>query len=320
METKFGSVVVTGGNGSGGSFLIDHILSRDSECTIFVPRRWRSSPPKSKRVNSERVKFIECDLTDLSSTIRFLELAQPQFIFHLAAHANVRASFDVPIHVFENNTKGTQNLLEGLRLIDAKPRLLMASTSEVYGNPASEDLPITERQTLSPVSPYAASKVAQEMLARSYFHSYGIPIIITRMFTYLNPRREDLFATTFAIQAIAIAKGLAKEIRHGNLKSIRTILDVRDASEAYWLAMHNCISGEVYNIAGSRVISVGEFLSKLTEKLKIEPTLIEDLELLRPVDVTLQVPSSAKFREATGWKERFTLDESIDFLIQELSR
>lgn len=314
------SIVVTGGRGSGGSYLIEYIVSTFTGLKIFVPQRWRSSSILLSPNSNEQINYKECDLTDLSSTIRFLEIAQPKYVFHLAAHANVRASYDNPISVFENNTKGTHNLLEGLRVLDLKPRFLLASTSEVYGNPALEDLPIKENQILNPVSPYAASKVAQEMLVRSYCNSFGLPAIITRMFTYLNPRRTDLFATSFVRQAIQVKRGGSEEIRHGNLDSVRTLLDVRDASEAYWVAMHKCQIGEIYNIGGLNTTLVGEFLSTLTEMLDIKPRLVQDPQLMRPSDVTQQIPSSHKFRKETGWSEKFTLAESLDFLIDEISK
>lgn len=314
------SVVVTGGRGSGGSYLIEYIVSNSTSSELYVPQRWRSSSTPLSPKNNERINYLECDLTDLSSTIRFLQIAQPEYVFHLAAHANVRASFDNPISVFENNARGTHNILEGLRVLDFKPRFLLASTSEVYGNPAPEELPIKENQLLNPVSPYAASKVAQEMLVRSYANSFGLPAIITRMFTYLNPRRTDLFATSFVHQAIQVKRGASKEIRHGNLDSVRTLLDVRDASEAYWVAMQKCRIGEIYNIGGLNSIQVGEFLLTLIEKLGIKPELVQDAQLMRPSDVTQQIPSSQKFRKDTGWCEKFTLVESIDFLIDNISK
>jgi len=314
------SIVVTGGRGSCGSYLIDHILSNSETPKIFVPQRWRSSSTFVQPENDARIHYIECDLTDFSSTIRFLEVAKPQLVFHLAAHANVRASFDNPISVFDNNTKSTQNLLEGLRVMNLKPRFLLASTSEVYGNLAPGDLPITEGQTLNPVSPYAASKVAQEMLVRSYFNSFGLPMIITRMFTYLNPRRSDLFATSFVRQAIQVKRGFSRQIRHGNLQSVRTLLDVRDACEAYWIGVQKCQIGETYNISGNHSILVGDFLADMVESLEISPELVQDTQLMRPGDVTHQIPCSNKFREATGWREKFTVAESMDFLIDEVTK
>ena len=312
------SIVITGAGGSGGSYLAEHILSLSQEFHVWAPIRWRSNQNTQLQSSVNRLSRVECDLTDLSGTIRFLEKARPKYVFNLAAHANVRASFDVPLAVFENNTRATHNLLEALRILEMTPTFVMGSTSEVYGNPKTDDLPITENHRLNPVSPYAASKVAQEMLCNAYFQSFGIPTIITRMFTYLNPRRNDLFATAFALQVLECKNGKSNEVRHGNLESIRTIMDVRDACSAYWSASQKCVPGEIYNIAGTSQLKIGDFLKRLISISGTNPQLIEAPELLRPMDVTLQIPSSEKFRAATGWSEKYSLDESISFLIDEL--
>jgi len=118
-------------------------------------------------------------------------------------------------------------------------------------------VPIDEDTPMRPASPYAVSKAAQDMLGWSYFLSYGMRIIRTRMFTYLNPRRADLFATAFARQVARIERGLQAELLHGNLDSVRTMLDVRDAMRAYWEALGHCEPGEAYNIGGATTMTVG---------------------------------------------------------------
>jgi GDP-D-mannose dehydratase len=257
----------------------------------------------------------ECDLTDLSSVIRTLKKSRPDVIFHLASHANVRAGFDVPLAVLQNNIAGTANLFEGIRLVDLDPIVLLCSTSEVYGAVRKEDVPIVEECPLKPVSPYAVSKTAQDLLGFSYFISYGVRIIRTRMFAYLNPRRADLFATSFARQVALIEAGLQDELVHGNLDSTRTMVDVRDAMRAYWMAAERCTPGEVYNIGGTTVITVGEFLRKLCGLAhRPIPTRV-DPRLLRPADVTLQVPDVSRFARATGWTPEHDFDASLMHLL-----
>src|SRR6185436_3623523 len=134
-----------------------------------------------------------------------------------------------------------------------------------------------------------------------YFVSYGMRIVRTRMFAYLNPRRSDLFATSFARQVARIELGLQAELTHGNLDSVRTIIDVRDAMRAYWDALVHCTPGEAYNIGGTTTMVVGEFLNRLIAMAKVAIPTRVDPALLRPADVTLQVPSVEKFIRATGW-------------------
>ena len=178
-------------------------------------------------------------------------------------------------------------------------------------------MPIRETCQLNPSSPYAVSKVTQDLLGTTYFRSYGMPIIRTRMFAYINPRRSDLFATSFAMQVARIELGLQEELTHGNLDSTRTLIDVRDAMESYWIAVVKGRAGEVYNIGGNTVITVGEFLEALKKLARVPIRSRVDPNLLRPADVTLQIPDTSKFAAATGWRPRYPFDESVAFLLAE---
>ena len=161
-----------------------------------------------------------------------------------------------------NNILGTGNLFEAVRIAKLDPLIQLCSTSEVYGQVQPHEVPIREEQPMRPASPYAVSKVAQDLLGYTYFVAYKMRIIRTRMFAYLNPRRTDLFATSFARQVARIEVGLQKELTHGNLESVRTIVDVRDAMRAYWEALLHCKAGEAYNIGGTATMTVGEFTSR----------------------------------------------------------
>ena len=278
--------------------------------------RWRSRGSEGNLATiKDSVSIHECDLTDLSSILFALDKSRPDIVFHLASHANVRASFDTPISVIHNNVLGTANLLEAIRISGRRPVFQMCSTSEVYGQVSAGEVPINESAQLRPASPYAVSKVAQDLLSQTYYLSYGIPVIRTRMFAYLNPRRSDLFATSFAMQIAKIEAGLQEELVHGNLESVRTILDVRDAMRAYWDAAIFCTPGEVYNIGGNKTLTVGEFLEMLKKQSTVRVNSKLDPALLRPTDVTLQIPSTEKFDNQSGWKPQYSFDDSVSFLL-----
>ena len=219
-----------------------------------------------------------------------------------------------------NNILGTSNLLEALRAARMNPIIQLCSTSEVYGQVDPKDVPIREDAPLRPASPYAVSKVTQDLLGYTYFVAYKMPIIRTRMFAYLNARRTDLFATSFARQVARIERGLQQELVHGNLDSVRTIIDVRDAMRAYWDAVLYCQSGETYNIGGTTTMTVGDFLKTLIALAKTPVPTRVDPALLRPADVTLQIPSIEKFQAATGWKPRYTFEESLAHLLDHWRR
>lgn len=318
MDLSFKKALITGITGSGGSYLAEYIHDNRPNTKIHGISRWHST---TQNKNLERIaksiELHECDLTDFSSVFSAIKKIKPDVIYHIASHANVRVSFDTPLSVLQNNIMGTANLFEAVRLNKINPRIQLCSTSEVYGQVDPKNVPIKEDCPLNPANPYAVSKLTQDCLGFVYFKSYGMDIIRTRMFAYLNPRRKDLFATSFALQVAKIEKGLQKELIHGNLDSTRTLIDVRDAMESYCIASENCRSGEVYNIGGNKIITVGEFLNVLKKYAKCKIPSRQDKKLLRPSDVTLQIPCTDKFRNETGWKPRYSFDESVNFLLEE---
>jgi GDPmannose 4,6-dehydratase/GDP-4-dehydro-6-deoxy-D-mannose reductase len=307
--------LITGIAGSGGSHLAEYLVDNE-DIEVHGVSRWHST---TSNANLKRIKddiiLHECDLNDLSATIRTIEAAKPDYIFHLAAHANVHVCFSNPIAVLQNNINNTINLFEAIRIVGLDPIIQFCGTSEVYGQVDKENTPITEQHPLQPVNIYAVSKLTQEKIASSYYHSYGMKTILTRMFAYINPRRGDIFSSAFARKIVEIERGERDVLTHGNLESVRTLIDVRDAMETYWIACQKCEYGVPYNIGGESIISVGDFLEQLKKQANVPIRSMVDKKLLRPVDVTLQVPDVSKFINATGWKPRYSLEESVDFLL-----
>jgi len=310
-------IFITGIFGSCASYLAEYILENYPRAQIHgCVRNINSEKKKNVRDIYQYLTLHKYDLTDFESVKSSLNTIKPDIIFNLASDADVRGSFDHPISTVRNNIQASHNIFEAVRLLKMKPIIKHCSTSEVYGE--SETPLIKESHCVRPSNPYAVSKATQDMLADVYFSSYQIPIIRTRMFTYINPRRLNLFASNFARQIVAIERGQADRLRHGNLDSTRTIIDVRDGVRAYWLAVEKGRPGEVYNIGGSHPYKVGDVLKLLIQKAR---TLIEtevDPSLLRPTDLKYQLPDSSKFINATGWTPKYSLDESLNFLLEEL--
>ena len=308
-------VLITGIAGSGGSYLAEYLVSNHPDLEVHGIARWHSTSVDNLAAVRDRVVVHQADQTDFGSVLPVLRQVQPDAIFHLAAHANVQASFHTPSSVLSNNIMGTSTLLEAVRLAGLDPLIQLCSSSEVYGQVDPKHVPITEETPLRPVSPYAVSKATQDLLGWAYFASYKMRIIRTRMFAYLNPRRADLFATSFARQVAWIERGLEQELVHGNLDSLRTIIDVRDAMRAYWEAVLHCQPGEAYNIGGTTTMTVGQFLERLIALSKVPIRTRCDPRLLRPADVTLQIPCVDKFVRATGWRPVYSFEESLADLL-----
>lgn len=308
--------LITGVTGSGGSYLAEYVVNQHPGVEVHGISRWHSTSSAENLAGvREQVVLHECDLTDFGSILSVLRRVKPDVIFHIASHANVRASFINPLAVLQNNIMGTANLLEAVRLAEQDPVVQICSTSEVYGQVFANEVPIGEDQPFRCSSPYAVSKAAQDLLGLTYFRSYGMKTVRTRMFAYINPRRTDLFATSFARQVARIEAGLQDELVHGNLESVRTLIDVRDAMESYWLAARHCEYGEAYNIGGNTTISVGDFLELLKKQSKTRIRTRQDPSLLRPSDVTLQIPDVTKFVGATGWRAKYSFEDSVEYLL-----
>jgi GDP-mannose 4,6-dehydratase len=314
---RIDKVLITGITGFVGSHLADYILENFPEVQILGLIRWRSPKDNIQHI-LDKVTLCFGDLIDPFSIKPILSNYKPDVIFHLAAQSYVVSSFSLPIATLYANTIGTCNLLEIVKELKFAsgydPVMHICSSSEVYGQVRKEDVPIKETVPFRPASPYAVSKVAEDMLAYQYWLSWGLKTIRTRMFTHTGPRRGDVFAeSSFAKQIAAIeAKKAPPIVKVGNLESIRTYLDVRDAVRAYWLLVTKCIPGEVYNIGGVETMTVGEMLDRLLTLSTVKNIKVEvDPGRLRPSDVTLQIPSTEKFCKETGWKPKIKFEQTL---------
>ena len=312
--------LITGITGFVGSHMADYILAEHPDAEVAGTKRWRS-PRDNIAHMGDRVTLHDCDLTDLSSLIRVLSDVKPDLVFHLAAQSYVVMSYRAPTATVDSNVNGTINLLEAVRQVGQDPLIHVCSSSEVYGQVRDEDIPIREDCPFRPASPYAVSKVGEDMAALMYHTAYGIKTIRTRMFTHSGPRRGDVFVdSAFAKQVARIEKGLQEPVlRVGNLDSVRTFADVRDVVKAYWLLLERCPPGEVYNIGGATTMTVREMLDMLLDMTSLKASIEVEVDpgLLRPADVTNQVPCTDKFRAATGWEPEIpyerTLRDMLDY-------
>ena len=299
-----------------GSHLADYIVENHPDVEIFGLVRWRS-PLDNIRGSLDNITLIQGELRDLSSMIKVIDEVRPDRIFHLAAQSFVPTSYHSPGDTFAVNINGSVNLLDAVRNIGIDPMIHMCSSAEVYGQVDETMIPITENTPFNPASPYAVSKVGQDLLGSQYHITYGMKIIRTRMFTHSGPRRGDFFAeSAFAKQIAEIELGVIPNlVKVGNLKSIRTYADVRDAVRAYWALLEHCTPGDVYKIGGERTLSIGEMFDILKSLAKVPIEHEVDPKLLRPADVTLQIPESRKFHDKTGWKPSYSLETTMEDLL-----
>ncbi|MBM3206446.1 MAG: GDP-mannose 4,6-dehydratase [Candidatus Staskawiczbacteria bacterium] len=314
-------VLITGITGFVGSHLAEYVLKNHPEVKVLGLVRWRSPKDNIKGILNN-VTLCQGDLTDIPSLERILFQEKPDVIFHLAAQSYVDFSFLAPIATLQANVIGTANLLEVVRKLKTEtgydPVIHICSSSEVYGQVKENETPIKEDNLFRPASPYAVSKVAEDMLGLQYWLSWKIKTIRTRMFTHTGERRGEFFAeSAFAKQIAEIEAGLKLPVvKVGNLNSIRTFLDVKDAVRAYWTLVQKCQPGEVYNIGGKETMTVEEMLNKLIALSTIKGIKVEvDSNRLRPSDVTLQIPSIDKFKKETLWEPEIAFDKTLQDLL-----
>ena len=303
-----------------GSHLAEYLLT-NTDWNVVGMMRWNEPLDNleelADRINRrDRMSIVYADLNDAGSMRNAVK--GMDYIFHLAAQSYPKTSFDMPSETLSTNVIGTLNLLEAVRHTAPKAWVHVCSSSEVYGRVPKEFIPIKESCKFHPASPYAVSKAGTDLIGQFYAQAYGLKVIVTRMFTHTGPRRGDVFAeSSFAKQIAMIEAGKAQPpIKVGNLSSLRTVADVRDAVRAYYMLLTtNPQAGEVYNIGGTHTCTVGDILNALFDASGNRYPVEVDAERLRLIDADLQVPDCSKFRAHTGWEPKIPFEQTIRDLL-----
>ena len=312
--------LITGITGMVGSHLADFLLD-NTDWDIYGMCRWRSPLDNVEHLlemanKKDRLFFIDGDLNDYISLQNAVAMSKPDYVFHLAAQSFPSTSFTSPVYTMVTNIIGTERLLEALRQCsDIDPVIHVCSSSEVFGRVPKEKLPIDEECTFHPASPYSISKIGTDMIGRFHAEAYSQKVMTTRMFTHTGPRRGDVFAeSTFAKQIAMIEQDLIPPVvKTGNLDSLRTWSDVRDAVRAYYMLVTvNPIPGEYYNIGGTFSCTVREMLDHLLSISSRNNIQVEtEKSRVRPLDADLQIPDTTKFNKHTGWEPQIPFEKTM---------
>ena len=314
--------LITGIGGFVASHLADLLLEKNE--TVIGSYRWNEDLSRIQHIKY-KIKMVPADLLDLSSLIRLIADNKPDVISHLAAQSYVPDSYTNPIITVETNTIGTLNLFEAIRITkdyidkDYNPIIHVVSSSEVYGKVDEDKIPITTKHPFVPGNQYAIGKIGEDSTAQFYHRYYGYKVIITRMFTHCGLRRTMMSAeNNFANQIARIEQGLQEPIiKHGNLHSVRTWADVRDAVKAYYLMIKDENVGKIYNIGGDTVKTIGEMLDFLISLSPMKDKIIKELDttLIRKLDVNLQIMDNSEFYKDTNWKPEITFEQTMQDLL-----
>lgn len=326
----YDSILITGITGQVGSQFADFILEK-TDLNIIGMMRWQEPLNNlyhlTERINKkDRIEIFYADLNDYSSLQDLLNKKSPRFISHLAAQSYPRTSFDIPIETLQTNIIGTANLLENIRKINQnngyQPIVHICSSSEVYGK-TTTNFEIDENTNFHASSPYSISKIGADYLGRYYGEAFGLKTFVTRMGTHSGPRRSDVFfESTVAKQIALIEYNLKEPILHvGNLESIRTFQDARDAVEAYYKLLVACEEGRIkcgdyFNIAGNEAFKLNEvieiFLSLSTRK---DIEIKTDESRLRPIDADYQMFNNSKIKSVIDWEPKISAKKMFEDLL-----
>lgn len=258
------------------------------------------------------------DVTDAAAVARSMAAAVPDAVYHLAGLAHVQRSWEEPAEYLRVNAGGTLHVLEAARACARPPRVLVISSAEVYGAARSEQLPVGEAEPMRPVSPYAASKAAAELVTVQAHLGRGLAAVRARPFNHAGPGQAPTFAIpAFARRIVEAQRHGAGALRVGNLSARRDIVDVRDVVRAYRLLVERGEPGEAYNVCTGRSVEVGEVLQRLLDLAAADLRLEEDPDLLRPIDVAELRGDPSRLRAVTGWEPEIPLDSTLHAVLDE---
>lgn len=302
------SALITGITGFAGSHLAEFLLTKKE---IVGGTYILENLENVERIKS-RIRLWRCDLSDFSQVSQLLKNYRPTEIYHLAGFSSVGKSFDRPVETHRQNFNTSLNLLEAARRLKLNCRILMVSSSEVYGRVPASRQPIKETEPLNPISPYGVSKAVSDQLAYQYFLHYRMEIIRVRAFNHIGPRQAPGFVIPdFASQLARIAQGKQEPvIRAGNLQVKRDFTDVRDVVRGYYLLMKKGKAGQAYNLACQKAYSLKEIL-KLLQKISSVKVRIVANPSRRPNDIPLLLGDIAKLKKQTGWCPTIEIERTL---------
>jgi GDP-4-dehydro-6-deoxy-D-mannose reductase len=304
--------LITGVTGFVGGHLVEHLMSVAPDFELWG-LLWEEDAGRVQPA----VHPVTGDLSLPASLAGVMEKVRPERIFHLAGATSVASSWAQPDRSFQVNALGTLNLLEAARHLDVRPTTVVASSAEIYGAVPIDRQPIAETEPLDPISPYAASKAAQDLIAGQYHLGFGMATIRLRLFPHTGPRRPPQFAASnFARQIALIERGLQPpRVEVGNLDIVRDITDVRDIARAYWLAASHGRPGAAYNVGSGTGVRIGEVLDVLRSLCDTPIEVVVEPSRLRPADIEHLVADASRFKNDTGWRPQIPLEQTLADLL-----
>jgi len=309
--------IITGVSGFVGKYFIKYLNAniRQSEILGIDIRPLEINPDNYEHL---KFKFERSDLKDKDTLCKLIYNFRPDFILHLASYSSVAGSWKSPNTSFLNNVNIFLNLIESVRMIGLKCRILSVGSSEEYGSVKIEDLPLKESNQLNPSSPFGVARVTQELLSRLYADVYGLDIVITRSFNHIGPGQNENYAVaSFAKQLTEVRKNKLNEfVSAGDVSIVRDFIDVRDVVCIYHKLLLNGKKGEIYNVCSGYGVSLRNIIQMICEILEVNISIKQDLKLKRPKDNPVIIGCNEKIKKEINWTNEFSLERSLKDVVQ----
>lgn len=289
-----------------GSYLID-CLHDEFHMEIYATKL------KGTEFSHPYASVYDLDIMSKEDIVELLYSVRPDYIFHLAAQSSVSVAWKNPMLTIDVNIKGSVNVMEAVRELYYKPRILVIGSGEEYGHIKDGETPISEETILRPGNIYAATKACQNMIGSIYAKAYDMEMMLVRAFNHVGPGQAPLFVVSdFCKQVAEIEKGLKEPvIRVGNLSARRDFTDVRDVVRAYALLIQKGAAGETYNVGSGKAVAIKDILDIIVGMSSADIAVEVDQNKIRPVDVPIIEADISKINEATGWQPVISIEQTI---------
>lgn len=297
--------LVIGAAGFVGNYLINEMHENGIEC-------FATKLPHEK-FDNEQAKVYNLDIMKKDDIVGLLFEIRPDYIFHLAAQSSVGLAWKNPGLTVDVNIKGSLNVMDAVRELFYKPKVLLIGSGEEYGHIRPGESPITEMNLLRPGNIYAATKACQNMIGNIYAKAYDLDLMMVRAFNHIGPGQAPMFVVSdFCKQVAEIEKGLRESVmKVGNLAAKRDFTDVRDVVKAYVKLIENGVPGETYNVGSGDAKAIQDILDLIVSMSSADIKVEIDPNKLRPVDVPIIEADISKINQLTGWKPAIPLEQTI---------
>lgn len=297
--------LVIGAAGFVGRYLVKEMCNNKIE--TFVTKL------PHEKFTEEFVNVYDLDILDKDAIVNILYEIQPDYIFHLAAQSSVGVAWKNPLLTVDVNIKGSINVMDAVRELFYKPRVLLIGSGEEYGYIKPEETPILEDNLLRPGNIYAATKACQNMIGSIYAKAYDMDLMMVRAFNHIGPGQAPLFVVSdFCKQVAEIEKGIREPvIMVGNLAAKRDFTDVRDVVKAYVKLIKQGSAGETYNVGSGSAQEIRKILEKVIAMSDVNIKIETDPNKIRPVDVPIIEADITKLNTLTGWKPEISVEQTI---------